>query len=94
MFDTNAIRHLIYNIQDRYDQKVKRLWTERQFEQYEKFIHFHKGCGLYVRLVVVNAEQEDSHAESPETENVFIQGSTGEEYVKASPQLKLIRGRR
>lgn len=58
LFDINAIRHMLFNMQDRYDQKIKRLWTEQQFQLYEKFIHTHKMCGIYVRLMIGEEEKK------------------------------------
>lgn len=60
LFDLNAIRHMLFNMQDKYDQKIKRLWTEQQFQLYEKFILTHKMCGIYVKLVVSENEKQKS----------------------------------
>lgn len=53
MLDQNAIRHLVYNLQDRFDQKFKRMWTDHEYHLLERFIQMHKPCGIYARLVVV-----------------------------------------
>lgn len=58
LFDINAIRHMLFNMQDKYDQKIKRLWTEQQFQLYEKFMLTHKMCGIYVKLVVNSSKEE------------------------------------
>src|SRR3990167_20378 len=50
MFDLNAIRHFVFNMQDRYDQVTKPLWSAKKFELYQKFIIEHRHCGLFIRL--------------------------------------------
>lgn len=74
MFDNNAIKHMVYNMQDRFDQAVKRLWTEREFDACEKFIVGHRKCGLFSRLVLSYGE-EDPHMERPDVNNVIIRAS-------------------
>jgi hypothetical protein len=56
MLDQNAVRHLIYNLQDRFDQKFKRLWTDHEYNLIERFIHMHKQCGTYAQLIIVSEE--------------------------------------
>lgn len=92
MFDTNTIRHFVYNMQDRFDQKVKRLWKEVEYERFERFMIGHKACGLYIRLVVVTSQEDDSHKEKPTKDNFFIKGDE----VIPVHELKLVhsRGRR
>jgi hypothetical protein len=53
MLDQNAIRHLIYHLQDRFDQKFKRMWNDHEYHLLERFIQMHKPCGLYVQLIMV-----------------------------------------
>lgn len=50
MLDYNAVRHFIFNMLDRFDEPARRLWTEKQFQLYQKFVIDHKGCGLFIRL--------------------------------------------
>lgn len=50
LLEFNAIRHFVYNLQDRFDQINKRLWTNQKFELYQKFVIDHRHCGLIVRL--------------------------------------------
>lgn len=61
LLDINAINNFIYHMQDRYDQKIKRLWTDQQFHLNERFIQMHRHCGLYIKLTldVNNIEDED-----------------------------------
>jgi hypothetical protein len=56
LLDNNSINHLIYNLQDRFDQKIKRLWTDHQYNLIERFMHMHKPCGLYSQLILVEEE--------------------------------------
>jgi hypothetical protein len=50
VLDYNAVRHFIFNMQSRFDQVVKKLWTEKQFTLYQKFVIDHKDCGVFIRL--------------------------------------------
>jgi hypothetical protein len=59
MLDQNAIRHLVYNLQDRFDQKFKRLWTDHEYNLVERFIHMHKQCGIYAQLIMISEEPND-----------------------------------
>jgi hypothetical protein len=58
MLDQNAIRHLIYNLQDRFDQKFKRIWTDHEYHLIERFLQMHKPCGLYAQLIMVQEDQK------------------------------------
>jgi hypothetical protein len=60
MLDQNAIRHLIYNLQDRFDQKFKRLWTDHEYHLLERFLQTHKPCGLYAQLIIVQEESNQT----------------------------------
>mgnify|MGYP006902064646 CR=1 FL=1 len=52
MLDTNAIRHFIFNLQDRYSGVTGKLWSEKMFHLYQKFILDHKNCGLFIKLAL------------------------------------------
>lgn len=91
MMDINAIRHLVFNLQDRYDQKVRRLWTEREFSCIERFIHMHKPCGLYAQIIVVPSEIDVP--DEPEEQSCIVKGTKVIEKAERKPELKLIRGR-
>ncbi len=91
MFDQNAIRHFIYNMQERFDQRLKRLWSEKYYNLLERFIISHKSCGTYVKLILVNAAFDDIPEAEPE--KVLIKGSP-EIDTKKPIELKVIRGRR
>ncbi len=58
MLDQNAIRHLVYNLQDRFDQKFKRLWTDHEYNLVERFIHMHKQCGIYAQLILISGDEQ------------------------------------
>ncbi len=92
MFDMNAVRRFVHNMQDRYDQKINRLWTEEEYQRYEKFIVGHKACGIYVHLVVSTEEMEDSHEESPKLGDTFIKANDISSVKQ--PNLTIVRGRR
>jgi hypothetical protein len=110
MLDYNALRHLVYNLQDRFDQKVRRLWTERYYNLIERYIVMHKPCGLYARLIIINESQEEPKAE--ESHSFVIKGvgtnciqnftkqnlsntlESQEEFFESSPKIHLIRNRR
>ena len=71
MLDQNAIRHLIYNLQDRFDQKFKRMWTDHEYHLLERFMQMHKPCGLYAQLIMV---QEDSKQPQVDNDISFVMG--------------------
>jgi len=50
MLEYNSIRHLIFNLQEKFDMPTKKIWTEKQFKLYQKFTIDHRDCGLFVRL--------------------------------------------
>jgi len=52
MFDINAVRHFIFNLQDRYSLVTRPLWSNQKFDLYQKFIIDHRHCGVYVKLVL------------------------------------------
>jgi hypothetical protein len=89
MLDWNAICHLIYNLQDRFDQKVKRLWTENEYHLLERFLHTHRQCGLYAKLIVVSSEQDVK--EEQQDSKVSVKGSPEE--IERKPNLKLVSRR-
>lgn len=76
MLDQNAIRHLIYNLQDRYDQKLKRLWNDHEYHLLERFMHMHKPCGLYSQLILVyDSVDIDTENDNSKDDISFISGS-------------------
>jgi hypothetical protein len=50
MLEYNAIRHFIHNMYDNFDQPFRKLWSEKQYRLYQKFVIDHRDCGLFIRL--------------------------------------------
>ncbi len=71
MLDQNSIRQLIYNLQDRFDQKFKRMWTDHEYHLLERFMQMHKPCGLYAQLIMV---QEDPQQPQVDNDISFVRG--------------------
>jgi len=71
MLDQNAIRHLVYNLQDRFDQKFKRIWTDHEYHLLERFMQMHKPCGMYAQLILV---QEEIGQHKVEEDISFVRG--------------------
>ena len=91
LFDINAIRHFIFNVRDRFQQPTRRLWSEKQFRLFEKFIINHRLCGLYLKLTLSNIDQSDEEKEG--MNGIFIKGSKDEEKeeVESGLVIKLLR---
>lgn len=55
IFEYSTIAHFIKNMQDRYDQVAvgKRLWSEKNYILYQKFLAEHRLCGLYIKLALL-----------------------------------------
>ncbi len=64
VIDINAIRNIVYKMQDKFDQKFKKLWSEMEFNQIERFIHMHKNCGLIVRLQTGFEEKQEKNIDN------------------------------
>lgn len=92
MFEYSAIRHFVHNLQDRFDQVAvgKRLWSEKQYTLYQKFIIDHRFCGLYVRLDLNLPVNE------PVVEEKAVKIKAQGKCLISPPQvnLRLIRGHR
>jgi len=90
MFEYSAIRHFIHNLQDRFDQIAagKRLWSEKQYTLYQKFIIDHRLCGLYLRLDL------DIPVSEPVVEEKAVRIKAQSKCLISPPQinLRLIRG--
>ena len=92
MIDNNALRHLIYNLQDRFDQKVRRLWSERYYNLLERYMVMHRPCGTYARLLIL--PEEESNGVSDEDARAFVRGTPESKKQPFAPQLQLVRSRR
>lgn len=74
-FELNAVRHLIFNLQDKYDQKLTRLWPEKNFNLYQKFIIDHRPCGVFAKLIL-ESEQHHVIKKEPEEERILIKSTS------------------
>lgn len=90
-FDYNSIRHFIFNVRDRFDQPMKRIWSEKKFELLQKFTLDHRHCGLYIKLILVNPQI----VYPPEEEKSILIPATKASSGAPTPthSLKVIRGR-
>lgn len=95
IFEYSTIAHFIKNMQDRYDQIAvgRRLWSEKQYNLYLKFIAEHRLCGIYVKLALL--DQNAAEKSIPEEKGVAIKAQRSEE-LKIIPKinLKLLRSKR
>jgi len=78
VINLNAIRNIVFRMQDKYDQKIRKLWSEKEFHMIERFINMHKQCGLYMKLVTAI----DEAPKPQEFELIKIQGSSIEQAVE------------
>ncbi len=90
MFDYNSIRHFIFNVRDKFDQPMKRLWSEKKFELLQKFTIDHRHCGLYVKLILVDPQIV---LEPDEPKRILIPATKPSEESATYHTLKVIRGR-
>lgn len=74
VFELNAVRHLIFNLQDKYDQKINRLWSEKNFTLYQKFIIDHRPCGVYIKLIL-DSENLNSQNDNLSESKIFIKAN-------------------
>jgi hypothetical protein len=98
MFEMTPIRHFIFNMQDRFDQLSigRKLWSEKKFNLYQKFILDHRFCGLYIKLVLnKDLNQDQNEIEENKDIKIFI---SSEDDIKTPKKQKtnltLVRGRR
>ena len=97
VFEYSAIAHFIKNMQDRYDQVAvgKRLWSEKNYILYQKFLAEHRLCGLYIKLGLF---EEGTPEKTPFVEKsirINAKKEEPEDQPKILPKLnlKLIRSR-
>jgi len=93
VFDLNAIRHVLFNMQERYAQGPQPLWRQNKFHLLEKFVLDHRACGNFIRLVV---DGPDEIAPSLE-QKVRIPGTPQSLVPLTEPtrfELKMVRNRR
>ena len=92
MLEQNAIRNLVYNLQDRFDQKFKRLWTDHEYHLLERFIQMHKPCGIYAQLILVPGELDEKLP--AEDEMSFVKGIPEIKKPERKLSLASVRGRK
>lgn len=88
IFDLNAIRNIIRVMQDKFEQVKKRLWHEKEYKKFDKFIQVHRDCGLYLKLELNKQISENSIIEEKTVPII----NKEPEFQK--PNLPFIRGRR
>jgi hypothetical protein len=91
LLDQNSIRHLVYNLQDRFNQKFKKLWTDHEYHLLERFMHMHKDCGLYSQIILVPSDFE---TKKPMEDQVSFVLGIPELKNNKTPSLKAVRGRK
>lgn len=86
MFEYSSITHFIKNMQDKFDQISigKKLWSEKHYHLFQKFLADHRLCGAYVKLIIENTA-ESTKNEAPKEESILISA------IKPKINLKLIR---
>jgi hypothetical protein len=93
-FEFNAIRNILENMQQRFDQLAagRRLWSEKEIGLFQKFIMNHRACGLYLKLKLVQSNEP----EPPQIEEKLIKVEASSKIKKAKPKvnLRLVRGKR
>ena len=50
MENYNAVRNVLFRIQDKYYQNMKPIWNEKYFRMLEQFTIVHKDCGIYLNI--------------------------------------------
>jgi hypothetical protein len=93
LFEYSAIAHFIKNLQDKFDQigAGKRLWSEKRYHLYQKFLSDHRLCGLYVKLALLPIN-DAANVGNVEEKSILIKSETYPSDPKF--KLKLIRGKR
>lgn len=62
MMDYNAIRHFIFDMQNKFELPMRKLWSEKMFLLYQKFVIDHKDCGLFIDLEMPSDEADEEKA--------------------------------
>jgi hypothetical protein len=53
LYDMNGVKNVIQNIHVKFNlNNFKKLWHQKEIDNYEKFISSHKRCGLYLKLIL------------------------------------------
>jgi len=94
IFEYSAIVHFIRNVRDKFDQIVtdKPIWSETQYNLYQKFLVEHRFCGLYVKLIFT--DPYENKVAKVEEKGIIIKGKENQPVYMPKFNLKLIRGKR
>lgn len=49
--DYNAVRRVLFNLNEKFPQNFKPIWDEKYFHQLEEFTINHKKCGIYLKII-------------------------------------------
>lgn len=52
LMNYNAVRHFIFKIQDKFERPTEKVWSEKMFRLYQKFVIDHKDCGVFIDLEI------------------------------------------
>lgn len=58
VMDYNAVRNVLFRMQDKFNRGYKRLWDEKYFRMLELFSINHKNCGIYLDLELLVPENK------------------------------------
>ena len=86
MMEAQAIRHFLYNMQNNYDQYMKKIWKECDYNMYQMFLKEHEKCGLYLKLDI--PDETTQYNNKIEEKSVFIKASNQE---LSKPQLRVVK---
>ena len=94
IFEYSAINHFIRNVRDKFDQIVtdKPIWSETQYNLYQKFNIDHRLCGLYIKLILI--DPSENQIPKFEEKGVIIKGKDNLPIHTPKLNLNLIRGRK
>ena len=95
VFDYNAVRNILQNIESRFDYTAagKPIWSANEMKRLEKFIINHRICGLYLKLHAYSNEEPKPELEE---EPIKVESSSKKISLAEAPKVKLslIRGKR
>jgi hypothetical protein len=86
LFDLNGVRNFIFFMQNNFHKGPMPLWRENKFILFQKFILDHRFCGVYIKLILVDSNNEPAKLPD-ETESIFIKGSSGKILTDIKPKL-------
>lgn len=64
LLDYNAVRRLIFKVQNDFDLPTKKVWPEKMFMLYQKFVIDHKDCGLFIDLELNDESNQKTDAQT------------------------------